>query len=83
MECVTGKRQYDTKILAEEALIEVHARNGFRDGSGPIAAYQCDDCGQWHFTSKGAVSEVLMSPENKKRMKDQYEAEYWSRKLGF
>lgn len=83
MSCVTGKRQYNTRNIAEEALIHARARNGYRPNSGPIAVYQCDDCGLWHFTSKGATSDILKSPETQKKIKDQYEAEYWSRKLGF
>lgn len=83
MSCVTGKRAYDSKEQAEEALISTRARNGYRDNSGPIAIYQCDDCGLWHFTSQGPESSILKSPEVQKRIKDQYEAEYWSKKLGF
>lgn len=81
MGCVTGKRQYETKALAEEALVAHRSRFIFRDESGPIAVYQCDDCGEWHFTSQGPMSEVLKSSDTKKRIETQHDAEYWSRKL--
>lgn len=83
MGCITGKKQYDTKALAEEALVAHRSRFIFRDNSGPIAVYQCDDCGEWHFTSQGPVSEVLMSSETKKLIKTQQDADYWVKKLGY
>jgi hypothetical protein len=67
MGCVTGKRQYDTQSQAEEALIETRGRFVFREGSGPIDVYQCDDCGYWHFTSKGTVSDLLKKADTKKQ----------------
>jgi hypothetical protein len=82
MSCVTGKRQYNTQAQAEEGLITARSRFVFRDDSGPINVYQCDDCGAWHLTSKGAKSPVLEDPEIQKNISQQHEAEYWSRKFG-
>ena len=56
--CPTAKRIYLTEGLAEEALIDAHSRNNYA-GSGPIAVYQCEDCGYYHFTSKGKMNEKL------------------------
>ncbi len=81
MGCVTGKRQYDTQSQAEEALIETRGRFVFREGSGPIGVYQCDDCGYWHFTSKGTVSDLLKKADTKKQISDQQEAQFWERKF--
>ncbi|MFH6982692.1 hypothetical protein [Marinoscillum sp. 108] len=81
MGCVTGKRQYDTQSQAEEALIETRGRFVFREGSGPIDVYQCDDCGYWHFTSKGTVSDLLKKADTKKQISDQQEAQFWERKF--
>lgn len=81
MKCVTGKVCYQSKDLAEEALVEARGRSHFREGSGPIAVYQCEDCGEWHFTSKGTPSELLRSTEVREQIRNQQEAEYWTRKL--
>lgn len=83
MGCVTGKKQYESKELAEEALVAHRSRYVFRENSGPIAVYQCEDCGEWHFTSHGPVSEVLKSSETQQRIKAQHDAGYWEHKLRF
>lgn len=83
MECVTGKRPYETEGMALEALIDIRGRNNYRANSGPINIYQCQDCGQWHFTSKGPVHPLLTSEETQKRISSQNEAEFWERKLRF
>lgn len=81
MNCVTRKTCYQTKELAEEALIETRARFHFRENSGPIAVYLCEDCGEWHFTSKGPISDTLNTDEVKKRIDAQQEANYWAQKF--
>ncbi|MEL6558418.1 MAG: hypothetical protein AAFQ94_09555 [Bacteroidota bacterium] len=81
MNCVTGKRSYYTKELAEEALIANRSRYHHGDDSGPINVYQCEHCNQWHFTSKGPKSELLESPDVKKNINLNREANYWERKL--
>lgn len=81
MNCVTGKNGYRTKEFAEEALVETRTRFHHRDNSGPIAVYLCDDCGEWHFTSKGPVSDLLNADSTQKRIENQQEANYWERKL--
>lgn len=82
MKCSTGKRRYPSKQMAEEALVEVRGRFYFRNDSGPIAVYQCDDCGDWHFTSKGPASGLLKDQNIQERIDNQREAEFWSQKLG-
>jgi len=82
MGCVSGKRQYDTKEQAEEGLIAARSRFVFRDDSGPIGVYQCDDCGAWHLTSKGEKSSLLKDSQTQKSIRDQHEADYWLRKIG-
>lgn len=81
MKCSTSKNGYATKALAEESLIDFRGRSYFREGSGPIAVYQCDDCGEWHFTSKGEPSELLKDEAVKSQIQQQREAEFWTRKL--
>lgn len=57
--CVTGKVIYESQELAEAALVEAWVRNGYRQDSGPIAVYQCNDCLRFHFTSQGKMNEFL------------------------
>jgi hypothetical protein len=57
--CSTGKVIYVTQTLAEDALIDAWGRNNYKIGSGPVNVYQCDDCGNFHFTSKGAMNDRL------------------------
>ncbi|WP_421869960.1 hypothetical protein [Marinoscillum sp.] len=83
MKCSTGKRIYDTEREAIDALIDLRARNNYRKGSGPINVYQCEDCGQWHFTSKGPEHELLGLETVQKKIADDREALYWERKLRF
>ena len=79
--CVTGKRVFDDEDLAIEALIQHHTINNYRMGEGPVSIFQCNDCGCWHFTSKGAVHASLLDSENQSKMKMAREALDWERKL--
>jgi len=53
--CKSGKQVYPDESLAVEALLEVWGRTDFRSGEGPKTVYCCEECGSWHFTSKGAM----------------------------
>lgn len=77
--CRTGKRVYQTAIIAEEALIDAHSRNSY-SGTGPISIYQCEECGYYHFTSKGPINEKLKELINSGKIKLQQQASEWSRK---
>ena len=57
--CATGKIVFQSESLGEDALIDVWIRNNYQAGQGPVAIYRCDDCGNFHFTSKGAMNERL------------------------
>jgi hypothetical protein len=57
--CASGKRIFQTRSLAEDALIDSWIRNNHCVGNGPVDVYQCDDCGNFHFTSKGAMNARL------------------------
>jgi hypothetical protein len=57
--CPSNKVIYMSHALAEDALIESWIRNNYALGTGPLNVYQCDDCGNFHFTSKGAMNERL------------------------
>ncbi len=79
MSCPTHKVCYDTRELAEEALLQNHARF-YHTGTGPVNVYACDYCGSYHFTSKGEVHELLRDDKNKKRIELGREANYWEEK---
>jgi hypothetical protein len=71
--CPSHKKMYPSQEVAEEALIEAHTRFEYGKSSGPVAIYQCDDCGQFHFTSQGKMNEklsVLMRDGKLKRLKE-------------
>lgn len=80
IKCSTGKRVYLTETLAEDALIDAHGRHQYA-GTGPIAIYRCDDCGYYHFTSKGAMNEKLATLRASGKLKLQQEASHWEKKL--
>jgi hypothetical protein len=50
---------YFSQTLAEDALLEAWIRNHYKTGQGPVNVYSCDDCGNFHFTSKSAMNERL------------------------
>lgn len=57
--CSSGKVIYLSQALAEEALLDAWIRNHYAKGQGPVNVYRCDDCGDFHLTSKGVMSERL------------------------
>ena len=81
MKCASHKRVYQSHELAVDALIEARTRFEYAPSGGPIAVYQCDECGYYHLTSKGK-----MEPRLEKLLKDgditrQKEADRWLDKL--
>ncbi|MBS1505821.1 MAG: hypothetical protein JSS79_04155 [Bacteroidetes bacterium] len=80
IKCSTGKRVYLTEALAEDALLDAHGRHQYA-GTGPVAFYRCDDCGYYHFTSKGPMNEKLAKLLASGKLKLQQEANHWEKKL--
>lgn len=81
MRCSSGKRAFDSVVLAEEALIQHHIMNDYKIGEGPINVYECQECGNWHFTSKGPESELFNDPDVIKRINVERRAFLWEQKL--
>ncbi len=81
MECITGKKSFYSRELAEEALIANRSRFHHDENAGPINIYQCNDCGNFHFTSKGPKSSLLEDESIKKHISLNREAGFWERKL--
>jgi len=71
--CNTGKRVYETSEKAETALIDAYGKFN----RGPIAVYKCDDCGYYHFTSRGPMNEKLAAAIASGKIKDQQRANDW------
>ncbi len=68
---------YASQEVAEDVLIEAQTRFDYRPNSGPIAVYQCEDCGQFHLTSKGPMNERLAKALAEGAIKRQKEANRW------
>ena len=79
--CISGKRGYMTQEIAEDVLIEAHTRYEYRPQGGPIAVYQCEDCGQFHLTSKGPMNERLSRALSEGVISRQKEANRWLDKV--
>lgn len=79
--CVTGKKMYATQQLAEDALVEAWTRYRYSKGNGPVAVYRCEDCKQFHFTSKGEMNKTLAQRLADGRIDLQGEANHWLNKL--
>jgi len=80
LKCRTGKRVYPTEALAEDALIDAHCRNNYAS-TGPIAVYQCEECGYYHFTSKGKMNERLAEQITSGKIKLHQQANEWSKRF--
>jgi hypothetical protein len=81
IKCVTNKKVYLTETLAEEALIGAHTAFNYSNGNGPVAVYRCDDCGQYHLTSRGPMNQKLRQMLSEGTIARQQEADAWINKL--
>lgn len=79
--CVSRKRIYYTRQDAVMALLDARTRFDYADGHGPVAVYQCEDCGCFHLTSKGAMDETLASHLETGNIRRQKEANRWTNKI--
>ncbi len=79
--CVSGKRVYTTQEMAEEALLEAWARFDYAAGNGPVAVYRCEDCGNYHLTSRGPVNAKLDQALREGKITRQREANRWEEKF--
>ena len=78
--CPSGKRAFVTEVQAEEALIDTRTRRG-DDRQGPVGVYRCEDCGQFHLTSKGPMNARLAQYIKDGKLKLNQEANRWLGKL--
>ena len=80
IKCVSNKKVYLNSEVAEEALIESHSRFEHR-GGGPIAVYQCEDCGYFHLTSKGPIDARLAALKKGGEIDRARQANQWLHKI--
>ncbi len=80
IKCRSGKKVYLTELLAEDALLDAHSRHHYTN-SGPINIYRCEDCGYYHFTSKGNLHPQLAKLLASGKLKHIREGNEWERKL--
>ncbi|MBM3178475.1 MAG: hypothetical protein FJZ78_10770 [Bacteroidetes bacterium] len=79
--CPSGKKLFESESLALEALYDVWSRTEFQKGEGPISVYTCEDCGHFHFTSKGTFHPKLEEFLKENNLRISREAERWIRKM--
>ena len=78
--CSSGKRMYVTEQMAEDVLVETWTRFEFVGNNGPISVYRCEDCGQYHLTSRGPMNERLSKALAEGKIQRQKEADRWLEK---
>lgn len=79
--CITEKKMYKSQELAEDALIDAWIRYRYTEGRGPVAVYLCDDCKQYHLTSKGNMNARLAEHLASGKIALHQEASRWEQKL--
>jgi hypothetical protein len=72
---------YASREIAEDVLIESWIRFEYSQGSGPVAVYQCEDCGRFHLTSRGPMNERLADALSNGLIRRQREAKNWTDKF--
>jgi hypothetical protein len=81
LRCSSGKIKYPSEEAAEEALLGLWIKNEYTAGQGPVGVYRCDDCGEFHLTSKGTMSDKLQQAVRSEKFNRQKEAKNWEDKL--
>lgn len=79
--CPTGKRAYPAEEVALEALIGAWIHYDHSRREGPVAIYQCEECGQYHLTSKGPMHETLKKYLADGTISRMSQAEEWIQRL--
>jgi hypothetical protein len=78
---MTNKKVFQTMDMAEDALIAARTQFDYRPNNGPIAVYQCGDCGYYHLTSQGKMNERLATQLAEGKIRLHKEANRWLDKL--
>ena len=81
IKCISHKKVYPTPEIAEDALIDAHTYFNYAPGKGPVAVYQCEDCGHYHLTSRGSMNPRLAGFIAAGGLKRHKEANRWLDKI--
>lgn len=81
IKCISGKKAFQTQESAEDALIEARIRYAGAGPGGPVTVYKCEDCGQFHLTSKGTANPRLRKFIAEGKLKLNQEGNRWLDKL--
>ena len=81
IKCVSNKKVYPSKEIAEDALIEAHTHFEYSRGNGPAGVYQCEEYGNWHLTSKGQMNQKLDQLLKEGKIHRQKEANQWLNRI--
>ena len=79
--CITGKISYPNALVAEDALIEARTQFDYAANNGPVAIYICEDCGDYHLTSRPPMNERLSKLLAEGKIQQQKEANFWLNKF--
>jgi hypothetical protein len=79
--CISGKRIFASQPMAEDALIDLWSRNEYAPGQAPVSVYKCDDCGEFHLTSRPPMNERLARAISSGEVKRQRDAHNWEQRL--
>lgn len=79
--CSAGKRGYQSYEKAVEALLAARTKFNYREGSGPVSVYHCDECGMYHLTSQGPINEQLKKSLSDGSIDRQKQADYWEQRF--
>ena len=82
IKCISHKKVFPTREIAQDALLDARSRFEYGTQAGPIAVYQCDDCGNYHLTSRGPMDPKLEEAIKSGKIKLQKEANRWLDKIG-
>ena len=72
---------YASAEIAEDVLIEAWTRYDYNNSTGPISVYRCDDCGNFHLSSKGPMNEKLARALAEGKIRHQKEARKWEERF--
>ena len=77
MSCITNKKGYYTEPEVQEALIR--SQIGFRTSATNY--YVCEECGEFHLTSKAGVHPLLKTQEVQERIRKEQQEQDWNQRL--
>lgn len=80
MSCPTNKKIYFTEEIAVEALIQARIRF---DSNTATSVYLCDDCNNWHLSSRGVMNAKLKEAIKSGNLEHEKKKLDWEEKYRF